>query len=514
MNVIAAKFLVHLLLLLLVNQTGQYNLVRRDPFASLGETLHTRQRAACDDENLSLECPAGSKIAIQLVRYGREAPSEQVCPPTPSSPRPYTGREGLACSIPEAVRTVEELCQSKQSCSILTGVTAFGLNIFDPCPGVRKYAEVAYKCQPATLSSRQLCGGAAQVLRCPQPHHNIAIVSGQFRSAAEGPLYCPIQSGSFLTGQTSDAAGAAMKECTAVQVTPPLVALCHGRKECRVTASPNLLAAAPCTGLHIYLKLVFACVDPDIFLPKFVPRDTDQQENFKTQERHFMPPNIPEEMPRRPPATNSTITVEHRNQQIEVVVTPVEVDVEEHSLLWRLLSSFLQIQRRMSSAPAQVALVFALTIGLALCLALAALVARLCWASRRSTSLSRDLSPSHMDLDNDAIDYDLACHQLQPLPPPKLMVGGEGGREEWGLVNTLTRARGRQTVARLAPLEDYLGPSEEGRSARYSTIGRGGGASRRGEPGPSTPSPPPPCCQDGEAPRSLHPMHGHNEPYY
>ena len=25
-----------------------------------------------------MECPAGSKIAIQLVRYGREAPSEQV----------------------------------------------------------------------------------------------------------------------------------------------------------------------------------------------------------------------------------------------------------------------------------------------------------------------------------------------------------------------------------------------------------------------------------------------------
>ena len=36
--------------------------------------------------------------------------------------------------------------------------------------------------------------------------------------------------------------------------------------------------------------------------------------------------------------------------------------------------------------------------------------------------LIRELSPSHLDLDNDAIDYDLACHQLQPLPPPKLMV--------------------------------------------------------------------------------------------
>ena len=29
-------------------------------------------------KNCSLECPAGSKVSIQLVRYGREAPSEQV----------------------------------------------------------------------------------------------------------------------------------------------------------------------------------------------------------------------------------------------------------------------------------------------------------------------------------------------------------------------------------------------------------------------------------------------------
>ena len=48
---------------------------------------------------------------------------------------------------------------------------------------------------------------------------------------------------------------------------------------------------------------------------------------------------------------------------------------------------------------------------------------RLCWrGSGRPPSPSRELSPSHLDLDNDAIDYDLACHQLQPLPPPKLMV--------------------------------------------------------------------------------------------
>ena len=65
----------------------------------------------------------------------------------------------------------------------------------------------------------------------------------------------------------------------------------HNHHNHQVTASPHLLTAAACTGLHIYLKLVaplvfvfspycsqvFACVDPDIFLPKFVPREPGEQ---------------------------------------------------------------------------------------------------------------------------------------------------------------------------------------------------------------------------------------------
>lgn len=149
------------------------------------------------------------------------------------------------------------------------------------------------------------------------------------------------------------------------------------------------------------------------------------------------------------------------------------------------------------ASPTRVALVLALTLGLALCTALLLLVARLCWTASLRPPSPRD-TPSHLDLDNDAIDYDLACRQLNPLPEPRLMVGGEG-REEWGIVSTLTRARGRQTVARLAPLEDYMGPPcEDNRAVRYSTIGRG----RGGREGLTTPSPPPPCCQD-EPPPSL-----------
>ena len=88
-------------LLLLLGVISCYNVVRKDPFASLSETLVTRQRAACDGESASanqrpvfapdsqsqlcisgdilvLECPARTKISIQLVIYGRSAPSSQV----------------------------------------------------------------------------------------------------------------------------------------------------------------------------------------------------------------------------------------------------------------------------------------------------------------------------------------------------------------------------------------------------------------------------------------------------
>ena len=56
----------------------QYKVYRQDPFALLSGTLQTYQEASCDNEALSLECPPGTKISIQLVQYGRSAPSAQV----------------------------------------------------------------------------------------------------------------------------------------------------------------------------------------------------------------------------------------------------------------------------------------------------------------------------------------------------------------------------------------------------------------------------------------------------
>ena len=48
--------------------------------ALLSGTLRTIQRAACDGETLTLRCPLGTAVSIQLAQYGRPAPGISICP--------------------------------------------------------------------------------------------------------------------------------------------------------------------------------------------------------------------------------------------------------------------------------------------------------------------------------------------------------------------------------------------------------------------------------------------------
>ena len=136
---------------------------------------------------------------------------------------------GVTCDVcREALRTVEELCQGKQSCSILTSPASFGVTEYDPCPGIRsaavatltwkttyrphtgccrKYIEVVYKCHPTSLSSRLICGGASMGVSCRQPGHALAVLAARFQQAASGPIYCPLQQrhlASVKVGLSSD----------------------------------------------------------------------------------------------------------------------------------------------------------------------------------------------------------------------------------------------------------------------------------------------------------------------
>ena len=54
--------------------------------ALLSGTLRTIQRAACDGEMLTLRCPLGTAVSIQLAQYGRPAPGISLCPSSSVDP--------------------------------------------------------------------------------------------------------------------------------------------------------------------------------------------------------------------------------------------------------------------------------------------------------------------------------------------------------------------------------------------------------------------------------------------
>ena len=50
--------------MIIIFESVQYNVIRKDPFAALAETLKTNQRASCDGDVLHMECPTGTKVVI------------------------------------------------------------------------------------------------------------------------------------------------------------------------------------------------------------------------------------------------------------------------------------------------------------------------------------------------------------------------------------------------------------------------------------------------------------------
>ena len=91
----------------------------------------------------------------------------QICPPTSQYPKVFTGDgtgEEVDCKLPEALKHIEEKCHDQQVCSLVTAPEVFGPR--DPCPGFRKYVEVAYKCKPTNFRSRTACQGDTINITC------------------------------------------------------------------------------------------------------------------------------------------------------------------------------------------------------------------------------------------------------------------------------------------------------------------------------------------------------------
>jgi len=467
-------WIVQLILLCFTfNQSLLYKVVRKDPFATLADTLKTNQRASCEGETLHLECPSGTKISIQLVLYGRTAPSASVCPPTNSQPRIYTGNEGFNCNIPEALRTVEELCQSKQSCSIITSTTSFGVGAYDPCPGLRKYVEVAYKCRPTTFSSRMVCGGENVQLECNESSEYIAIFSSSFRSAGSGPLYCPLRTEYIENAldYSKDNSGKNMKKCEKTDMTRSVIKYCHGRKECNIVADPGILGAPACQLQHVLLQITYACMVGSNFLPKYIK---DQQKTTVTPiiiesdvEATFEPNDFVEEEVKQnnfQNLTEHTFLIKHSDTEEQSLTRNQTLYLD---IVFQLGSSLGNIWSKIQGNGWKLLLVLTLSTGLGVSCFLFLIIIRLCSLYRRKHESPRD-TPSHVDLDTAMLDYEINTQLHTPLPEPKIMQMCDELPTKF---STLTRGRTRP-VSNMAPLENYLGEPPKDTVIRYSTIGR------------------------------------------
>ena len=180
--------------------------------------------------------------------------------------------------ILEAIRTVEERCHSKESCSVTASPESLARGLRDPCPTVRKYVEVLYKCKPASFRSRVVCGNELVSLSCQNHNARLAIFSSVFSSGGGSHVFCP---GTSTTSSSS-------RLCSD-SVTERVSSLCHGYSACRFRAEPASLgqAGSVCSGaanqrsglgrslgLGLTLKLTFACVDKSVFHTEYVDRKT------------------------------------------------------------------------------------------------------------------------------------------------------------------------------------------------------------------------------------------------
>ncbi|XP_033611197.1 protein eva-1 homolog C [Cryptotermes secundus] len=214
-----------------------------DNLALLSGTLRTFQRAGCDDEVVTLRCPHGTSISVQVAQYGKSAPSKAVCPQHSSTPGQQELPPNVTCLWPNALQTVVEACQKKRQCKFQTSPKTFG---GDPCPGVRKYVEVAYKCRPYEFRSKVACENDVVPLKC-NPNSRIAVYSASYGRTEYESIQCP------------QPQGVPEETCLVSYATETVMNICHGKRRCTLSADPATFGNPCKPESRMYLKVVYTC---------------------------------------------------------------------------------------------------------------------------------------------------------------------------------------------------------------------------------------------------------------
>ncbi|XP_037082758.1 protein eva-1 homolog C-like isoform X2 [Pollicipes pollicipes] len=226
--------------------------------ALLSGTLRTFQVASCDGDELRLECPPDTTVSINLVQYGRLASKPDLC----GHPRDMEWVNNTDCMDRNALKVVIAECGGKQSCRLQTSPKAFGV---DPCPGIRKFVEVLYKCQPSLFRSEVVCQGERRKISCDRSR--IAIYSASFGVTEHGSIQC------------LQAPGVKITNCQASFTSEKMINQCQGRESCELNADPAFFNR-PCPADHnTYLKVTYTCVPKKILREQYDQEDEEARQN-------------------------------------------------------------------------------------------------------------------------------------------------------------------------------------------------------------------------------------------
>ncbi|XP_014612404.1 PREDICTED: protein eva-1 isoform X3 [Polistes canadensis] len=270
------------LLLLLFLLHGP-TLVLTDNLALLSSTLKTYQRGSCDEETMTLKCPPGTTVSVALAHYGRASESgTQNCgiPSSSSSSsikhsskhsskfssnfaidqnqqnndqnqqnNDQNQQNNDTCLLPSSLQysllqTVVEMCRNKRQCKFNTSPKTFQ---GDPCPGLRKYVEVAYKCSPYEFRRKVVCENDVVNLTC-HPGQRVAILRASFGKPEYESFQCPQPHG--LKNDT----------CTATYATETVIQMCHGKRHCSIVANSTTFNDPCRPEIKTYFEVVYTCV--------------------------------------------------------------------------------------------------------------------------------------------------------------------------------------------------------------------------------------------------------------
>ncbi|XP_040155641.1 uncharacterized protein LOC120895951 [Anopheles arabiensis] len=284
-----------------------------DDLGLLSSTLRAFRTICCDDELLTLSCPIGTSISVELVQYGAKESNDTLqCAyseldssyyvPEPTPPalstidfsvpvpvnattvtptatmastelatndtlttveRPKDKCTPLYVLQYSILQTVVEACQKKRRCRIQATPKNFATA---PCPGIHRMVEVNHKCRPFEFRSLVSCEKDIVRLTCGQ-YTRIAIYSATYGRTAYESSHC------------SQTAASKEQTCLSEHTSLTLTEICQGRRKCTVAVESSTFGNPCPENIRVYLKVIYACVSRNVFRERYItPLEDDEQD--------------------------------------------------------------------------------------------------------------------------------------------------------------------------------------------------------------------------------------------